>query len=390
MLRRSTGTTAKPPLLELALLIVLSLGGSVSGDVRVMSGGVGWNDLVKPGHFHPATISVLSDDRHEATLRWTVPQPNRTLLVVEQSAVINPGRQSFIATLPIDDDAWAISLDIVDAMSGELLAHWPTTPRSPATEGALVLETEGPTAMPLVVVVGDAVDLPTEPTRVMVEELPRVSVAYDAVDVLVLANVELSHVSPEQQQAVVDWVDGGGMVWWWCDLLPLPGNSPLTRMLDDVLPQWPTRRDVDADGMGRWVVGSDDTPWTSGDFGEGTVVFFHSRPSNFPPVDARPTASMPRVQVETTRTWWIALLPIAILLGPIDWLFVRLQGDQRVLAKALPLAATLGLIMMLTSLLTMKEPVAPAPTWAGITVESGLANWNAVEVLHTIDGYSAK
>ncbi|MEM7809092.1 MAG: hypothetical protein AAF561_13365, partial [Planctomycetota bacterium] len=226
------------------LAILTLLANAAKADVTRLDASVGWNDLVRPGHWHPAVAMIDSDTLQAVVLEWYVPQTGRQAMVLRQPATLNPGRQTFLATLPVDIDPWAIHLRVADAETDRTLAHWPTTTRAPADEAALIVAD----AEPLVVVAGGSVD--AEATRIPPRLLPAAAVAYEAVDALVLADFRPRDIAPEAQAAIAEWVHDGGLLHLWLDDGPAPQSGPIVSLL----PGLPTQRVADVDGTGRWLL----------------------------------------------------------------------------------------------------------------------------------------
>ncbi len=293
-------------------------------EVTRIDASVGWNDLVRPGRWHPATATLEANRRHDAVLEWYVPQHGRQAMVLRQPATLNPGKQTFLATLPVGPDPWAIHLRIADAETDQTLAHWPTTPRSPVDLAALL----GDDGTPLVALAGESFD-GIDATRVPLTLLPRTAVAYEALDVLVLAGLDLASLEPEVDAAIAAWVRGGGTLWIWLDGSPVPSRGAVLSLL----PALPTQRVADDNGAGRWLLDGIDplAGVTRATADDGEVVFFHRRPiaSDLPTIQIRPddadvvVAPAPRTGSLATR-----LLPIALLLGPIEWIVLRLAPTR--------------------------------------------------------------
>ena len=65
--------------------------------------------------------------------------------------------------------------------------------------------------------------------------LPGVPIGYDALDLLVLNELDFAAVDAEQQAAIVSWVKEGGTLLLWPGPDPVPESSPLAGYLTSTL-----------------------------------------------------------------------------------------------------------------------------------------------------------
>ena len=63
------------------------------------------------------------------------------------------------------------------------------------------------------------------------DDLPTSAIGYDCLDVLVLNAPDLTALLPEQQQAIAEWVRGGGNLLLWPGDSPVPDSGPIVHLL---------------------------------------------------------------------------------------------------------------------------------------------------------------
>ncbi len=331
---------------RLAWIVLLLLAAPAAGGITVAVD-LGWNDLIRPGLAHPAAVTIKSTERRAVKLEWVVPQPNEPSLVLREQAVVNPGRQTFLMTLPLDVDAWATNLRIADAETDKTLVRWPAEPVRPNVFSVnLLLDVD-----PLAVVVGG--ELPTvqgaTTTRMPPDLLPREAEAYAALDELILADINLTRLPVDVQAAIAERVRGGGQLTLWLSGDPVPSaiESPLASLMNDA-GLGPLRRAVDDEGGGRWIIEGQpesDAPWHR-EVEQGSLRFFETAPVR---LDAPPRVVVAAADTagatEGSSDWPISLALVGLFLaGPVDWLALKQSGHSTRTAVGVAIGASTLLI----------------------------------------------
>ncbi len=343
-----------------------ALAAQAEGDVEVEAR-IGWGRTLRQGRFNPATARLLHRGRdvRPVRLEWYVPQLGRRAALIEQDVLLNPGTHRYAAALPIGPAVEAIHLTVVDPATNQTLAYWQSAQKDRLDLANRLILGEGPDLPALVAVAGRG-DLPALPTTdalieaVEIDALPRDAAGYDALDALVLDRPALATLDPLVQAAIADWTRGGGHLWVRLDrlALPPPDVSPLAALLLATLPGPPESFETDEEGTPYLrLAGQSDRPVaTVVPAGAGQVIFLHGPVAALVP-DALATLPLRRARTDTggvdlalpaeapSRRWLLIALPILCLVGPIDWLVLRLAGRrERRLPTWISLAATAAAI----------------------------------------------
>ena len=203
-----------------------------------MSVRVGWGGVVQSGRWHPVYVTLADPVPRGVTFEFRAPHGSFYGMRSRQVLAIGPEPQTFVVYMPLrhfmPED---LSFIVRDATTRRKLADYPATPfvsfaaGDHASPGFSVLGVSGrrATLRPLT----DAL-----PGAKLVSghvewfELPSSAVGYDCLDALVLNAPDLTALSDEQQQAIAEWVRGGGNLLMWPGDSPVPEAGPLI----DVLP----------------------------------------------------------------------------------------------------------------------------------------------------------
>ncbi len=346
--------------LLLPTLLVLLVAPAAWADVS-LDAELGWGREIRPGRWNPATVTIRADEATPAVLEWYVPRPGRQAMVMRLPLTINPRPASFTTFLPLGPDIEAVHARVVDEATGRTLASWPDAPQAGSTLTRRLVGAEGISGRPLVGVSGPE---PTmrflEPAAVTaylpLEALPKVAIGFDALDVLVLDRAELSTLTVDQQAAIVQWIQTGGVLWLSLGIESLPEAdvSPLLALLAESLPGLPTEREAIllADGSAATylvLAGVEGRPFfTRATAGKGTIVFMHVdpqllsdevraelKPSIRDIVATRDTISVASIEKRfAPPLLWLALLAA---IGPVEWLVLRLAGRESGRVRRRPL-----------------------------------------------------
>ena len=307
--------------LAVAFLLICVTPAAAAVDVAL-----GWGGQVRPGRWNVAAVTADADVPRDVVFEWYVPQPGRSALILRQPATVGPTPRTFLALLPVVGDLEAIHVDVIDAGTGRVLDSWPPGLLRPGAYRDRLAVGEGTDARPLIGVSGVGRSLDEDAAYLPPELVPTTPVGFDALDALLLDEPDLS---PEQEKAVAAWVRAGGELRLHLGGGPVDPESPLVRLLP-ALPEGRVEHDGDYYRPLPEVDGFPDV--TSFDVGEGVVRFLHVPPDRVDlPAEVRPrvvddaTATVPPTPWRPPLAW----VAIAFVVGPLDWVFLRLTGRVR-------------------------------------------------------------
>lgn len=198
---------------------------------------VGWGGMVQADRWNPIYITLSDSTTRNVTFEFRAPQGSFYGMKSRQVITIGPESQTFIVYMPLrhfmNED---LSFVVRDATTRRRLADHPAGPFVSFAGGEQVM-----TGYSLLGISGRRATLrPVTDAlpgarlaagHLEQEELPTSPIGYDCVDVLVLNAPELTRISPEQQQAIVEWVRCGGNLLLWPGDTPVPEAGPLVEVL---------------------------------------------------------------------------------------------------------------------------------------------------------------
>ena len=198
---------------------------------------IGWDNLVRSDRWNPVFITLSDPKTRTVVVEFRAPHDSFYGMRVRQSMAIGPQPQTFPLYMPM---RYFFSGDVAvvvrDGATGKKLAEYDG--RQP---GAFSRVQAGDSGRHFLGISGRPTGL-TSVTSALENarlqsgylnpyELPAVPIGYDCVDVLVLSAPDLNAITDDQQQAIVDWVRGGGRVMLWPGDQPVPDRSPLVNVL---------------------------------------------------------------------------------------------------------------------------------------------------------------
>ncbi|HZN67336.1 MAG TPA: hypothetical protein VFB66_18760 [Tepidisphaeraceae bacterium] len=198
---------------------------------------LGWDGLVHADRWNPVFVTLSDPRNRSVVLEFRTPHDTFYGMRVRQVMAIGPQPQTFPLYVPMryffGDD---VAVVVRDATTGKKLAEATGKPlellgRAKNTEPGhhLVGISGRPTG--LTSVTGALKNARLQSGYLDPFELPSVPIGYDCLDVLVLSSPDLTVISDDQQQAIVDWVRGGGRVILWPGDRTVPKKSPLVDLL---------------------------------------------------------------------------------------------------------------------------------------------------------------
>lgn len=345
----------------------------------ITSAQVGWGGWIRQGRWNLARADVQSSVPVAAELEWYVPQVSRRSMRIGLEVVLNPATRTIQAVLPVGPSPETVHANLRSTAGSRLLGHWqdagtPPLPERLVSENAVFVAVAG---------AGEAFSAVDDPRLTIGVEhermLPVTEIGFDAFDLLFLDRPNLELLPAGQQQAVLDWLAGGGIVLLQLDLDTLPAASPLL----GALPALPRRVSVPGDteriALGEEVPQGDVTTVT---VGRGRVGILHAPLQHFSPEEraalllefASPGPATPSIGPETpaddagpprSPRGGITLLLLAALVGPVDVVVARLGGRRPprwTLAPSALLAAGGAVLLLLSA----QSPDAPAPAFDAI------------------------
>lgn len=198
---------------------------------------VGWGGVIRAGRWHPVYITLADPTPRAVSLEFRAPHGSFYGMKSRQVLAIGPEPQTFVVYMPLrhfmPED---LSFVVRDATTRRRLADYPATPfvsfaaGEHTSPGVSVLGVSGrrATLRPLTDALPGA---KLASGHVELLELPTSAIGYDCLDVLVLNAPDLTALSGEQQQAIAEWVRGGGNLLMWPGDAPVPEAGPLVGVL---------------------------------------------------------------------------------------------------------------------------------------------------------------
>ena len=355
--------------------------------VEVVSADLGWGRVIRPGRWNLASARLRARAVTPVTLEWYVPRPGQAAMVIRQKAVINPRAGTYVMLVPVGPDAEAITLRVAEEETGRTLAWWPETLRVPGAFNRRIVEAEGETGVAFVGIAGDSNGFgwlnPTARSGLReVEQLPPVAAAYDALDVLLLNNVDLSRLDVAVQAAIAQWVRGGGELWLSLPTggLPSRDDSPIAALLDGAGPAEQLQTLQIDQGRVRWL------PRELSDADRESLQA--AAAEAFSRSLGGVTSETRLVNPPPPRQPW-PLLGVLMIVGPIDLIILLLAGRPGKVRLLFPILGTIGLVTAAALLVDWdaEDAAEPAPPawrlWEGAK-DGGMID--EIEVRLTSDG----
>jgi hypothetical protein len=221
------------------LLLLTSLALCAPAGAATLDVELGWAKKVRGGRWTPIFITASDSKPRNVTIELDAPHDGANLMRVRQNLTLNPQPVTValyapLANYGIDE----LSVVLRDAATDKVLARWPDPDGSALVEGGawgrfLDANTR------LVGVTGEAATLrtlerqlqggPVQITAAYLEpkRLPFAPIGFDSLDLLVLNAPNFDQLGAERQQAIVDWVRGGGCLLLWPGENPVPERGPL-------------------------------------------------------------------------------------------------------------------------------------------------------------------
>jgi len=231
------------------LLAVVALTAQAGARVE-LAVDIGWDGIYRPGCWTPLFITVADTSAvtaRQAVLELRSPYDALSRLRVVQPLTLEARSTTYRLYLPLSYDLDATSATLRSA-SGATLARrnlsestgTGTRPPWNANPNEIFIGTSGPA--PVLRMLGGpfAWDPQSEPQQAGQPEihvgylpprrLPDEIVGYDGLDLLVLSGVDLTTMELRQQQAIADWVRGGGRLLLWPGDGLIPEHSPIVSL----------------------------------------------------------------------------------------------------------------------------------------------------------------
>ena len=218
-----------------ALALFAALAGTAGAAVK-LSAEVGWDGQYRAGRWTPVYITAASDPPRNAVLNVSAPHSSAFGMSVRRGISMSARPATYPLYLPMGSSLYELQITLTDAETGRRLADWPDRESGPqnfasgsSTNGALI-GTSGPFGP-----VG-SIQFEQTPTTPALGNLPPLllpsaGVGYDSLDLLILDRPNFSALTADQQQAMAEWVRGGGRLLLWPGTDPIPPTGPLIDLL---------------------------------------------------------------------------------------------------------------------------------------------------------------
>lgn len=198
---------------------------------------VGWGGMVQADRWNPVYITLSDSTTRNVTFEFRAPHGSFYGMKSRQVITIGPEPQTFIVYMPLRHFmAEDLSFVVRDAASRRRLADHPAGPfvsfagAEQIMTGYSLLGISGRRAT-LRPVTDQLPGARLAAGHIEQEELPTSAIGYDCLDVLILNAPDLTRLSIEQQQAIVEWVRCGGNLLLWPGDTPVPESGPLVHAL---------------------------------------------------------------------------------------------------------------------------------------------------------------
>lgn len=204
----------------------------------------GWSERLRPGRWVPITIITSSPTQRAAYVEVVVPRGGSYVMKMQQRFTLGPTPITLQVYAPLNPYAGMdeLSVTLHDAESSKTLAQWPDEEQSDramrysygydSQSGRLVGATGSPSGLGTL---GESMEEKAEVAHMPTALLPPTPIGYDSIDLLVLNRPQLAGgrepIAADRQQAMVDWVRGGGTVVLWAGSEIVPTTGPLAEVL---------------------------------------------------------------------------------------------------------------------------------------------------------------
>lgn len=242
------------------VVALLSLG-SAAGARLSLGVEVGWSGMYRAGHWTPVFITASDDQARparNATLEILLPHDDLARMRIYQSVTLGPEPTTFVLFMPLPATLGETVAVLRDAEMGRKLIERSFAPGAnpgPGVGGGwysgagrddVFIGTSGrraalgrlegpfqwdeakePEASPGAGQVSPVIRL----GHLSVRQLPAIARGYDGLSLLVLNSPDLPNMPLETQQAIAEWVRGGGRLLMWMGEGLVPPDSPIARLL---------------------------------------------------------------------------------------------------------------------------------------------------------------
>ncbi|WP_428940368.1 hypothetical protein [Fontivita pretiosa] len=228
----------------MTVALALAAGGSPSAAATSLDVELGWGGAYRAGRWSPLFITAADSRPRNVLIELYSPQGTNFAMRIRQIVTIGPQKTTFVLYAPLAGYLESLSVTLRDPSSGRSLADWTGeffyggAPAGAATQAPQAFEH-------LILVSGRhgaqrILQNHFHDNRIGVCSVHPLRLAaspqgYDSVSVLVLDQPDLTRLSREQQQAIVDWVRGGGMLVCWMSEDAQPPNAPIIDALPAVV-----------------------------------------------------------------------------------------------------------------------------------------------------------
>ena len=219
-----------------ALALFAALAGTAGAAVK-LSAEVGWDGQYRAGRWTPVYITAASDPPRNAVLNVSAPHSSAFGMSVRRGISLSARPATYPIYLPMGSSLYELQITLTDAETGRRLADWPDRESGAPTYSQSVYRNVGAligTSGPFGPVRSIQFEqTPTTPALGNLSPLllPSAAVGYDSLDLLVLDRPNFSALTADQQQAMAEWVRGGGRLLLWPGTDPIPPNGPLIDLL---------------------------------------------------------------------------------------------------------------------------------------------------------------
>jgi hypothetical protein len=224
--------------LILSLLVI----GTVAGGASAATLGVelGWGGSYRNMRWSPVFVTAADSKPRNVIIELYVPHDSLQSMTIRQMLTIGPMPSTVALYAPLSGRVDEISVKLLDAKTGRRLEHWVNDPMYDPGQvaisepvGQLIGISGRGGAKRLIEAHFDKQIVTARSVEML--RLPAVARGYESFDALMLDQPDLTRMSLEQQEALIDWVRTGGHLVCWLGEDQLPAASPILQALPAVV-----------------------------------------------------------------------------------------------------------------------------------------------------------
>jgi hypothetical protein len=203
---------------------------------------VGWGDTIRLGRWTPIYVTVSDPHAREIDLQihGTYGEKSEALWM-HQTAVAEPQPDTYCILYPINAQLSRIEVIVSDSQTGRTLGTRVLQSDSSFSSGGRLPQRLLAPQDVLIGVSGSIDDMTKLESQCKFAEIPAGILAplrlpanfagYDSISVLILASLDFDQIKPDQEQAILQWVNRGGNLLFMPSTSAIPGKDAIVKAL---------------------------------------------------------------------------------------------------------------------------------------------------------------